>query len=189
MSRAPPWRPWPVVPSSRERGLPRRQQEMNSNPVILSSSIPLEKDEGVRDVKRNESWRRSSSYTGSEIAADLPEDTEGGKLWVWCFSFHSWHGDWLSVYLNVMHSVQHQTLFYHHVRGIMQRKTLKENRMEESVFVEIALDYWCAEHNMCMLLPVCVPSEWECVPVKTAGQEDHLLLLASVQLKRTLTLL
>lgn len=55
MSRLPPWRPRPAVPSSRERGLPRRLWEMNWNPVLLSSSIPLGTDEEVRFIERSES--------------------------------------------------------------------------------------------------------------------------------------
>lgn len=54
MSKAPPWRPRPVAPSSCERGLPRRLWEMNSNPVLLSSLIPLGTDKEVKSF--NENW-------------------------------------------------------------------------------------------------------------------------------------
>lgn len=74
MSKAPPWRPRPVAPSSRERGLPRRLWEMNSNPVLLSSLFPLGTDEKVRVIMGNEWWERFffKPYTGSEIETHLP---------------------------------------------------------------------------------------------------------------------
>lgn len=74
MSRAPPWSPCPGIPNSRERGLPRRLWEMNSNPVLLNSSIPLEKE------MKAEKDPCLKSCKGSEIATDLPKNTEGGKL-------------------------------------------------------------------------------------------------------------
>lgn len=92
MSSAPPWSPRPVVPSSLERGLPRRLWEMKSDPVLRSLSIPLGTDSvsGVRDVERNK--LKQISMFKPHIAPRLPENTEGGKLRVGRFSrrIHSW---------------------------------------------------------------------------------------------------
>lgn len=175
MSRAPPWRPCPVLQSSLERGLPKRLWEMNSNPVSISLSIPLGKNRGVRDIERNKCWKSQClKPCKADEELHLPKNAAGGKLWVGCFScsFHRQRGHWLSVYL------WHKETFFcsHHIHDVI-------------CFVEIVKEYWWAEHNMCMVIPVCRLYGLECVLIKTAGLEDHSLVLVSAQLEQTLTLL